>query len=68
MPRRARIVATGHPMHVILRGIDRAAVFIVDDDRRFLLDSLSEPPLGQYVAQVPIGALTGLRWRRAAGS
>jgi len=40
MPRRARIVTAGYPMHVILRGIDRAAVFFDDDDRRFLLDAL----------------------------
>jgi putative transposase len=37
MPRRARIVVGGYPMHVILRGIDRAAVFFADDDRRLLL-------------------------------
>lgn len=40
MPRRARIVAAGYPMHVILRGIDRAAVFFEDDDRRFFLECL----------------------------
>ena len=39
MPRRARIVVAGYPMHVILRGIDRAAVFFEDDDRRFFLES-----------------------------
>ena len=32
MPRRARIVACGYPMHVILCGIDRAAIFF--DDRK----------------------------------
>ena len=40
MPRRARIVAAGYPMHVILRGIDRSAVFFADDDRLFFLDGL----------------------------
>jgi len=40
MPRRARIVAAGYPMHVILRGIDRAAVFFDDEDRRFFLKAL----------------------------
>jgi len=40
MPRRARIVAAGYPMHVILRGIDRAAVFFEDGDRRFFLECL----------------------------
>jgi putative transposase len=41
MPRRARIVAAGFPMHVILRGIDRSAVFFDEDDRRFFLDRLA---------------------------
>ena len=40
MPRRARIVAAGYPMHVILRGIDRSAVFFADDDCHFFLDGL----------------------------
>jgi putative transposase len=40
MPRRARILAGGYPVHVILRGIDRAAIFFEDDDRRFFLDTL----------------------------
>jgi hypothetical protein len=37
MPRRARIAAAGYPMHVILRGIDRSAVFFAGEDRQFLL-------------------------------
>jgi len=37
MPRRARIVAAGYPMHVILRGIDRAAMFFDESDYRFFL-------------------------------
>ena len=41
MLRRARIVAGGYPMHVILRGIDRAAIFFDDSDYRFFLDYLS---------------------------
>jgi len=41
MPRRARIVAGGYPMHVILRGIDRTAIFFDDSDYRFFLDDLS---------------------------
>ena len=41
MPRRARIVAGGYPMHVILRGIDRTAIFFDDSDYRFFLDYLS---------------------------
>ena len=46
MPRRARIVAAGYPMHVILRGIERAAVFFGDEDRQFFLECL-----GAAVAQ-----------------
>ena len=42
MPRRARIVAGGYPMHLILRGIDRAAIFFDDSDYRFFLDYLSD--------------------------
>jgi hypothetical protein len=41
MPRRPRIAAAGYPVHTILRGIDRSAVFFADDDRRFFLDSLT---------------------------
>ena len=41
MPRRARIVAGGYPMHVILRGIDRTAIFFDDSDYRLFLDYLS---------------------------
>ncbi|WP_295544370.1 transposase [uncultured Thiohalocapsa sp.] len=40
MPRRARILVGGYPVHVILRGIDRAAIFFTDDDRRFYLETL----------------------------
>ncbi|MCK7582340.1 MAG: transposase [Chromatiales bacterium] len=40
MPRRARILADGYPVHVILRGIDRAAIFFEDADRRFFLETL----------------------------
>ncbi len=40
MPRRARILAGGYPVHVILRGIDRSAIFFEDDDRRFFLEAL----------------------------
>ncbi len=40
MPRRARILADGYPVHVILRGIDRAAIFFEDAGRRFFLETL----------------------------
>ena len=41
MLRRARIVAGGYPMHVILRGIDRTAIFFDDSDYLSFLDYLS---------------------------
>ena len=39
MPRRARIVAAGYPMHAILRGIDRTVIFFADEDNRYFLGS-----------------------------
>jgi hypothetical protein len=50
IPRRARIIAAGYPMHVILRGIDRAAVFFEDDDRQFFLDHLAAVAAEESVA------------------
>jgi putative transposase len=50
MPRRARIVAAGYPMHVILRGIDRAAVFFDDADRRYFLEWLGAAVAQESVA------------------
>lgn len=50
MPRRARIVAGGYPMHVILRGIDRAAVFFEDADRQFFLAALATVAAEEVVA------------------
>ena len=41
MPRRSRIVAAGFPMHVILRGIDRAAIFFAEGDYRMFLGTLA---------------------------
>jgi len=42
MPRHLRIIAAGFPMHAILRGIDRAAIFFSDADHRAFLDFLAE--------------------------
>jgi len=41
MPRHARIVAAGFPMHAILRGIDRTAIFFAEPDYRAFLDALA---------------------------
>jgi putative transposase len=41
MPRHARIVAAGFPMHVILRGIDRTAIFFAEDDYRVFSTTLA---------------------------
>jgi hypothetical protein len=40
MPRHARIVAAGFPLHAILRGIDRSAIFFDDADYRNYGDTL----------------------------
>ena len=37
MPRRARIVLPGVPLHLIQRGNNRQACFFADDDYRFYL-------------------------------
>jgi len=50
MPRRARIVAAGYRMRVILRGIDRAAVFFEDRERTFFLETL-----GAVAAEEAVG-------------
>lgn len=41
MPRHARIVAAGLPMHAILRGSDRTAIVFAEADRRACLDALA---------------------------
>lgn len=50
MPRRARIVAAGFPMHVILRGIDRSAVFFDEDDYLYFRDCLCMAAVQESVA------------------
>jgi len=50
MSRRPRIAAAGYPMHVTLRGINRAAVFFDDDDRRFFLECLRTAAEDESVA------------------
>lgn len=42
MPRRARILLPGVPVHLIQRGNNRAACFFADEDYRFYLDHLAE--------------------------
>jgi len=41
LPRRARLIAAGYPMHIILRGIDRSALFFRDEDDQFFLDEMA---------------------------
>jgi hypothetical protein len=50
MPRRARLLAAGYPMHVIVRGIDRCAVFFDGNDYRFFLNSLGAAAKSEGVA------------------
>jgi putative transposase len=40
MPRQARVVADGVPHPITQRGNNRQEVFLLDEDRRFYLDSL----------------------------
>ena len=40
MPRQARVVAVGVPHHVTQRGNNRQDIFLLDDDRRFYLETL----------------------------
>lgn len=41
MPRRARIVVPGLPLHVVQRGNNKAVCFLSDDDHRFYLHQLA---------------------------
>ncbi len=41
IPRHARIVVSGFPMHAILRGIGRAAIFFSDADDQTFLDAVA---------------------------
>jgi putative transposase len=50
MPRHARIVAAGYPMHAILRGIDRAAIFFAETDRRLFLATRAELAASESVS------------------
>jgi putative transposase len=40
MPCQARVVAEGVPQHITQRGNNRQEVFLLDEERRFYLDSL----------------------------
>lgn len=42
MPRRARILLPGVPVHLIQRGNNRSACFYADEDYRFYLNHLAE--------------------------
>ena len=42
MARMARVVAAGVPHHITQRGNNRQDIFLLDEDRRFYLDTLRE--------------------------
>ena len=42
MPRKARILVSNYPHHIVQRGHNRKAVFITDDDYRYYLENLKE--------------------------
>jgi len=49
MPRRARLIVPGVPLHLIQRGDNRQVCFVADDDYRIYLDWLKEYVLVQYI-------------------
>jgi len=49
MPRRPRIAIAEYPMHVVLRGVDRCAIFFSDGDCRYFLDKLAERATAESV-------------------
>jgi len=51
MPRRARIMLAGVPVHVIQRGNNRGACFVNDEDRNFYLFHLARG-LGRFGCQL----------------
>lgn len=50
MPRRARVLVPGVPVHVIQRGNNRSACFYADEDYRFYLQHLAEQAAKQGCA------------------
>jgi putative transposase len=48
--RHVRIVVAGYPLHVIVRGIDRAAIFFTESDRQSFLGSLGEVAVAEAVS------------------
>ncbi len=60
MPRAARAVADGVPHHITQRGNNRQDVFLVDQERRFYLETLAEDEQkrlrGARYAGMPLGS------------
>jgi len=50
MARQARLTFPGHPHHLLIRGNNRQAIFVDDEDRRRLLSLLAEVTREQKVA------------------
>ena len=42
MPRKARVLVSNYPHHIVQRGHNRNAVFVADDDYRYYLENLKE--------------------------
>jgi len=42
MPRKARVLVANCPHHIVQRGHNRKAVFLVDEDYRYYLGNLKE--------------------------
>ncbi len=50
MARHARIIVAGYPLHVIVRGIDRGAIFFSESDQQSFLGSLGEVAVAEAVS------------------
>lgn len=50
MPRRARLILPNVPLHVTQRGVNRAAIFIDDEDRHHYRKLLHQSCTGSVVA------------------
>jgi len=42
MPRQPRVIVSGYPYHIILRGNNKSAIFYNDKDRRFFIECLKK--------------------------
>jgi putative transposase len=63
MPRRARILLPGVPVHLIQRGNNRSACFYAEEDCRIYLD---QPRRRHFSERNPVTSSLGERFARGA--